>query len=943
MAINVSFNGATIYKPGAYSQEIIDLGGGFPLSPAGIVAIFGESASGTPGAQEPNLKNVVYTPDQMPAIVAKYGSGNIVDACSFLFSPATDGAIPSGAQAVYIYKTNHSTQAQLVLGNSYGTVQALAYGTVGNLITYMNVLTPEVPASSAGSVVITTGLGAGLIVKIAINGAAPLSYTVAGSLSPSALVTALNTAFPGLTFSLSAVAPIGALNVTMNAAPNQYELGWGRSFEILPASANAVLGLSAGLNVPALEPSATITINNTNSNIKESATEGGNVVLSLGYNDVGATSATVTINQTNVILTSVGGANPHVYTLPIAAYPSVGALAAGIGALNSAWSANVSNSLYNQLPVSALDEVSGVGALSVSGHDIQPARLKDDAYSVEQFFANSSNVSLIAPIAAPAPPSPLLTAATYGLLANSAITAAVASTDNGDLGVSPGSSVTGTITVSGATNVANAAAAQAQADALAAYNAFLALPATPIAAVLDGQHLGPGIYSTGAASLDGTLTLTGGPNDVFVISTASTLVTGSTGVPVITLAGGALARNVYWLVGSSATLNSANVGVFQGTVLAEQSITNTGGGTVNGRLIALGAAITLSAATTVNVPAPAPAVTPDVGLPPQAATILDAGISLAGGTLGGTPTSEITNALAAFQKIRVNSVVPLFSRDASADIVDGLTDPSSQYTLLGIQQSVKTHLSLTASTKNRSERQGYMSMKDTYVNCKARAGLLNDAREQLLIQDILQVNSLGSILWFQPWALACLVAGSRGGAPIGTPLTFKFMNCSGIRQTAQPMSTPEVNIHEDFDPDTQYDDAIQSGITFLEAPQTGGFRLVVDNTTYGTDANWVYNRGNVLYAADIVAYNFRNQLEDIYVGVKNTVKANEVKNVCEAVLATFLAQGITVSTSDAPNGYKQLQVQIVGNTINIQVTVKLVEGIDFILEQITLQRASSAA
>ena len=326
-----------------------------------------------------------------------------------------------------------------------------------------------------------------------------------------------------------------------------------------------------------------------------------------------------------------------------------------------------------------------------------------------------------------------------------------------------------------------------------------------------------------------------------------------------------------------------------------------------------------------------------------ASGLASAGISLSGGVLGGTSPADCVNALAAFQGIRLNSVVPLFSRDAVADIADSLTDPSSTYTLLGIQQAVKTHLSLTASTKNRSERQGYMSMKDTYANVAARAGLLADFREQLVFQDILQVNSLGNILWFQPWALACLVAGSRGGAPIGTPLTFKFMNCSGIRATAQPMSTPEVDIINDFDPSQDYDEAIQAGLTFLEAPQTGGFRIVVDNTTYGADANWVYNRGNVLYAADTVAYNFRNQLEAIYVGVKNTVKANEVQNVAAAVLATFLAQGITVSTTDAPNGYKQLQVQIVGNTINIQVTVKLVEGIDFILEQITLQRASSAA
>jgi hypothetical protein len=56
-------------------------------------------------------------------------------------------------------------------------------------------------------------------------------------------------------------------------------------------------------------------------------------------------------------------------------------------------------------------------------------------------------------------------------------------------------------------------------------------------------------------------------------------------------------------------------------------------------------------------------------------------------------------------------------------------------------------------------------------------------------------------------------------------------------------------------------------------------------------------------------------------------------------LATFLAQGITVSTTDAPNGYKQLSCRIDGNTIYVSVVVKLVEGIDFVLSDITVQRA----
>jgi hypothetical protein len=327
--------------------------------------------------------------------------------------------------------------------------------------------------------------------------------------------------------------------------------------------------------------------------------------------------------------------------------------------------------------------------------------------------------------------------------------------------------------------------------------------------------------------------------------------------------------------------------------------------------------------------------------------------ALAGGAKGGTASTEITAALTKFTKFHVNFIVPLFSRDAdnrvvgsktiAGDISDGLTDASSDYEIAAIHQEVRNHISTMKSTKKRSERQGYLSFKSTYEDCVAQSGVLADARMQLMIQDVRQVDSLGAIKWFQPWALACMMAGARSGASIGLPMTFKFINCSGIRQTEQSMSTPEADIVIDFDPDTMYEDAIQNGITFLEAPTTGGFRVVVDNTTYGVDDNWVWNRGNVIYAADIVAYNFRNTMERRYVGVKNTVRAAEVKSTAESVLATFLAQGITVSTGDAQNGFKDLSVRIEGNTIYITVTIKLVEGIDFVLNEITIQRATQSA
>ena len=221
------------------------------------------------------------------------------------------------------------------------------------------------------------------------------------------------------------------------------------------------------------------------------------------------------------------------------------------------------------------------------------------------------------PIAGLVPPSPpfgspvLATAASYALLASSTITNVGSSVITGNLGLYPGTSVTGFPpgVVSGAENINNAAAMQAEVDALAAYTDLSTRSATIIPSVLDGQTLNAGVYkfTSGAASLaasgNGTLTFHGSATDIFVIQTASTLTTGAGGTPTIVFTGGALASNLYWAIGSSATLNVSGTGVFEGTLIAHASVT-IDGGTVNGALIALTAAITISSASTVTLGTP---------------------------------------------------------------------------------------------------------------------------------------------------------------------------------------------------------------------------------------------------------------------------------------------------------------------------------------------------
>ena len=205
-------------------------------------------------------------------------------------------------------------------------------------------------------------------------------------------------------------------------------------------------------------------------------------------------------------------------------------------------------------------------------------------------------------------PSPLGRAASFAILASSTVTNTGSSVVTGNLGLYPGTSVTGFPpgTVTGTEYIDNATAQNAQTDAQAAFTSMqtLGLAGTTIAATLDGQTLTPGNYqfTGGAAHLatsgPGTLIFNGA--GTYILYTASTLTTGAGGIPTMTLSGGATAANIFWIVGSSATINSGAVGTFQGNILAQASITDTEGGTVNGNLIALTAAVTLSAASNVN-------------------------------------------------------------------------------------------------------------------------------------------------------------------------------------------------------------------------------------------------------------------------------------------------------------------------------------------------------
>ena len=215
-------------------------------------------------------------------------------------------------------------------------------------------------------------------------------------------------------------------------------------------------------------------------------------------------------------------------------------------------------------------------------------------------------------------PVDLRSAAGFVILSGSLISNVPPSAITGNIGLSPAArsfitgfgltEVTGTIYAADDISPAGVPAllTAAKGDLTTAYNDAAGRTATDIvllAGNIGGLTLTPGLYKSSGAlevsSGDLTFDAKGNANAVFIIQIASTF--SMTSGRQMILAGGAKAKNIFWQVGTSATLGTT--AVLKGTILADQSISLNTGASVEGRLLARIAGVTL-AANTIVMPAP---------------------------------------------------------------------------------------------------------------------------------------------------------------------------------------------------------------------------------------------------------------------------------------------------------------------------------------------------
>jgi hypothetical protein len=297
---------------------------------------------------------------------------------------------------------------------------------------------------------------------------------------------------------------------------------------------------------------------------------------------------------------------------------------------------------------------------------------------------------------------------------------------------------------------------------------------------------------------------------------------------------------------------------------------------------------------------------------------------LSGGSKGGSSGLQLSKAIDALQAVRCNFVVPLISKDASADILSGDTDPSSTYMVDAINAAVKTHVLSMSTAKIKRHRVCIVSKNDTFANVKASAQNMASFRVAHVFQDAKDFSaSTGNIVQFQSWMSAVKAAGMQAAASYkGIFGPRRLVNISGAIQAAADFDDQSIG---------DLEDALLAGLMPLQRQETGGFSWVSDQMTYSIDNNFVYNSLQAVYIADVMAITLADSLKKAFIGESVAdVSVGLVETFVNAKLNEFLNNKFTVGTTSYPNGVKSISISIDGSVLFVEVCVIEASTIKFI-------------
>jgi len=353
-------------------------------------------------------------------------------------------------------------------------------------------------------------------------------------------------------------------------------------------------------------------------------------------------------------------------------------------------------------------------------------------------------------------------------------------------------------------------------------------------------------------------------------------------------------------------------------------------GAKNGRVKAEGAQAfaDLNAGLSLVSVAPVAPATALVGVPDVQATVF-----LSGGTRGGTTNTSILNALSALERVRGNFVLMAFDQDATADITAGITDASSTYDIASIAANLKTHCTQMSTFKRRRNRQGAIGFRGTFDQCREFSAGIASANVAVAFQPVRATDSTGSIRSFGPMMLAAKAIGEQAAAGY-RPIVDKFINISGI--------LPVTGF--DAQSDTDLELALDAGLLIATEDEAGGFRWVIDQTTYVKDGNFVFNSLGNLYNLNVVLVGFFTRMQRLFNGKSTAdVTASQMLTGAERYLEDAFKAKLLAPSDEFPAGFGKLKVRLEAPAAFFSARVVLATGILFEIVDLEVVPATSTA
>lgn len=307
-------------------------------------------------------------------------------------------------------------------------------------------------------------------------------------------------------------------------------------------------------------------------------------------------------------------------------------------------------------------------------------------------------------------------------------------------------------------------------------------------------------------------------------------------------------------------------------------------------------------------------------------------IFLSGGSQGSTSNADIVKAITDLESININFVIPCFSRDASDDITDGLTDSSSAYTIQSINAAIKNHVIKMSTPKIKRHRNAVVSLWADFKDCQSMAGSMAHPRISCAFQKSSQIDSFGETVKFLPWHTAAIAVGMQV-AGFYKSIVGKYANVISFEDPSGFDSGSPGDIET----------AIDSGLLFLEKDNTAS-KWVVDQTTYGVDTNFVYNSMQAMYASDLVSLDLAASFQAAFTGVSLAdVDASSAYSFLSSKMDAYRKQKLIAASDDAPLGYRNEKIAISAPIMDVKVEIKLATAILFIPINIEISQIKRAS